>query len=406
MNKRISRTRVRLFLCLLSAALAGIALQRIIAVRQYPEPGPVRRSSPAGEPPTINQSQFRPALPGYEYVFPRDHYSHPAFQTEWWYYTGHLRSATGKTFGYQITFFRSALMPRLINRQSKWATRDVIFAHLALTDETNQKFYFTDRISRSAAGLAGARNTPANGQPDIWLDDWNMQFKSGNGDQQNAKAFGIADDGSTKFGIELSHSALKPLAIHGQNGISQKSAGRGRASHYYSFTRLKSAGKIRIGEQEYAVSGESWFDHEFGSNQLSKEQAGWDWFSIQLDDGRELMLYQLRLKSGKIDPFSSGTLVEKDGTTRHLKHNEYQIEVLDQWRSPHSKATYPSRWKVTLPHEKIAIEITPTVADQELNTQRSTNVTYWEGSVRVTGTQRGKGYVEMTGYETEFNGTF
>jgi len=169
---------------------------------------------------------------------------------------------------------------------------------------------------------------------------------------------------------------------------------------------LKTAGTIRIGKEEFSVSGESWFDHEFGSNQLSKEQAGWDWFSIQLDNGRELMLYQLRLKDGKIDPFSSGTLIEKNGAWRHLKRDEFQIEVLEKWRSPRSKATYPSRWKVAVPREKIALEIVPTVADQELDTQRSTDVTYWEGSVRVTGTQSGKGYVEMTGYAHEFNATF
>ena len=121
---------------------------------------------------------------------------------------------------------------------------------------------------------------------------------------------------------------------------------------------------------------------------------------------RELMLYQLRLKDGKIDPFSSGTLIEKNGAWRHLKRDEFQIEVLEKWRSPRSKANYPSRWKVAVPREKIALKIVPTVADQELDTQRSTGVTYWEGSVRVTGTQSGKGYVEMTGYAEEFNGTF
>ena len=353
----------------------------------------------------ITQTQFKLALPGYEYSFPRDHRAHPEYQTEWWYYTGHLRSTSGQNFGYQLTFFRTSLSPQELKRASKWATREIIFAHLALTDEANQKFYFTDKISREALGLAGARSTPAAGKPDIWLDNWQMQFKSGNGDNQSVRAFGTAED-NTNFGIELSQSALKPLAIHGENGVSQKSAGRGRASHYYSFTRLKSEGTIRIGAQEYSVSGESWFDHEFGSNQLAQNQVGWDWFSIQLDDGRELMLYQLRLKDGKIDPYSSGTLIEKNGETRHLKRDEFQIEVLEKWQSPRSKASYPSRWKVTVPRENIALQIAPTVADQELDTKRSTSITYWEGSVRATGTQTGKGYVELTGYAQQFDGTF
>lgn len=396
MKIRIGRTRVRLFLCLIAVMLAA-TLPVLSAFRQI--------SSPQNSPPPP-PDKFRLALPGYEYSFPRDHRSHPDFQTEWWYYTGHLRSVSGKNFGYQLTFFRTALLPRLVNRQSLWATRDVIFGHLALTDETDQKFYFTDRISRSALGLAGARSTPAEGQPDIWIDDWAMQFKNGNGNQQSLQAFGISADGKTNFGVELTQSALKPPAIHGQNGVSQKSAGRGRASHYYSFTRLKSAGKIRIGAQEYSVVGESWFDHEFGSNQLSDQQIGWDWFSIQFDDGRELMLYQLRLKNGSIDPFSSGTWIEKNGDVRHLKRDEFQIEVRDQWQSPRSQASYPSRWKVTVPREKVVLEIAPTVSNQELDTKRSTNVTYWEGSVRATGTHSGKGYVEMTGYAQKFNGTF
>ena len=403
MKFRISRTPVRLFLCLLLAALAVSTLPRVFAVKGKAAPRDSKTLS----------RQFKLALPGYDYSFPRDHFSHPEYQTEWWYYTGHLRSTSkgnsGKTFGYQLTFFRTSLSPEETKRASKWATREVVFAHLALTDESNRKFYFTDKISRAALGLAGARSTPAAGKPDIWLDDWQMKFETGNGDaqgnNQKLRAFGSAED-NTSFGLSLSQTAQKPLAIHGENGVSQKSEGRGRASHYYSFTRLKSKGKVRIGGVEYSVSGESWFDHEFGSNQLAQNQSGWDWFSIQLDDGRELMLYQLRLKDGQIDPYSSGTLVEKNGATRHLKRDEFQIEVLDFWNSPRSKAKYPARWNLKVPSENIALQIAPTVAAQELDTKRSTRITYWEGSVRATGTQTGKGYVELTGYAQEFNGTF
>ncbi|HVF11053.1 MAG TPA: lipocalin-like domain-containing protein [Abditibacteriaceae bacterium] len=363
---------------------------------------------------------FQPALPGYRYQFPRDHAAHPAHQTEWWYYTGHLQSAAGRRFGYELTFFRHALLPQLKNRPSKWAIRDLILAHFAITDETGRRFYYTDRASRTALGLAGAdtinvdttklaklpsAKLPSAKLPRIWLGRWTLRFAGRGGEVQMLRAEGSSN--STEFAIELTQRALKPPVIHGQNGISQKAAGRGHASHYYSFTRLATTGTLRLGSTRHAVSGQSWFDHEFGSGQLGKGQTGWDWFSIQLADGRELMLYQLRLDNGGIDPFSSGTLVERDGRTRHLGRSEFRIEPLASWRSPHSKALYPARWRVTLPRENVQLEIIPTLADQELNTKRSTQISYWEGSVGVTGTQRGRvlrgvGYVELTGYARPF----
>jgi predicted secreted hydrolase len=348
---------------------------------------------------------FQPALPGYKYQFPRDHASHPAYQTEWWYYTGHLQSSNGGRFGYELTFFRHALLPRLTNRKSKWAIRDVILAHLALTDETGKRFYFTDRAGRTALGLAGADPTTTKKLPRIWLGSWALRFQGRRGEVQTMRANGAS--GGTEFAIDLAQRALKAPVVHGQNGVSQKSEGKGHASHYYSLTRLATSGSLRIGSTRYKVSGQSWFDHEFGSGQLGKGQTGWDWFSIQLDNGRELMLYQLRLRDGSIDPYSSGTVVERDGRTRHLTRAEFRIESLSSWRSPHSGATYPARWRVGLPREKIQLEILPTLADQELSTSHSTQVSYWEGSVRVTGTQRGQpltgvGYVELTGYAKPF----
>lgn len=350
-----------------------------------------------------NSAGFRLALPRYEYAFPRDHGSHPAYQTEWWYYTGHLRSTEPpRNFGYQLTFFRRALVPELKNRTSQWATHDVIFAHLALTDETGKKFYFTNRISRATLQLAGAQ-TGNDSTPRIWIDDWSLIFAPG---EQRLRAMG--ESGSTPFGIELRQRALKDPVIHGEKGVSQKSAGAGRASHYYSLARLQTEGKVRLGDNEYSVTGNSWFDHEFGSNVLASNQTGWDWFSLQLDDGRELMLYQLRLKNGGIDEYSSGTLVEKDGSSRHVKRDDFQIEVVDYWTSPTSGAKYPARWSVKIPREKIDFEIEPTVNNQELHTKGSVGITYCEGSVRVSGQNGiiGKGYVEMTGYAEEFDGTF
>ncbi|MDF2439663.1 MAG: hypothetical protein JWN98_647 [Abditibacteriota bacterium] len=369
-------------------------------------------------------AKFRLALPGYTYQFPRDHGAHRAFQTEWWYYTGHLRDAQKRRFGYQLTFFRNALQPALPMRASRWAIRDVMFAHLALTDESGRRFLFCDRIARAAAGLAGADDltqtargsgTKASTQstlPRMWLHDWVLQFSGKGGERQFVRAGGenFSAVGPLPFAIEFTHHAQKPPVRHGTNGISQKSAGVGRASHYYSQTRLATTGTIRIGTQKYVVSGESWFDHEFGSSQLNPRHAGWDWFSLQLGDGRELMLYQLRYKNGGVDPYSSGTLIEKDGRARHLKLADFRIESLATARM-RSGTSYPSRWRISLPREKLQLEITPALPDQELNTRRSTGIAYWEGLIDCRGTQngqpvRGVGYVELTGYARPIGSTF
>lgn len=348
-------------------------------------------------------SSFEPALPGYKFQFPRDHGSHPAYQTEWWYYTGHLQSAKGHRFGYQLTFFRTALVPTISGRTSRWATRDIIFAHFALSDLSGQRFFNTDRINRAALKLAGAdkAGTPS---PHIWIGDWNLKFSGPRGSLQMLRASG--EHNGTAFSLTLSQRALKPPALHGQNGVSQKSAGAGHASHYYSYTRLATNGTVKLGGEKFTVTGQSWFDHEFGSDQMQPQQTGWDWLSLQLADGRELMLYQLRLKSGKLEPLSSGTIVEKDGRTRHLKLQDFQIQSLATWRSPRSGGTYPAKWRVRVPREKIDLTITPQLADQELNPQRGAPFDYWEGAVAVTGTHKGQGYIELTGYSRPMGGMF
>ncbi|HEX9996184.1 MAG TPA: lipocalin-like domain-containing protein, partial [Abditibacterium sp.] len=357
-------------------------------------------------------AEFRLALPGYKFQFPRDHGSHPAFATEWWYYTGHLKAENGQRFGYQLTWFRTALAPK-VARKSSWAARDVFFAHFALTDERGKRFFFSDRIARGNLGLAGA--TEGAKLPRIFVGPWNLQFSGKNGEKQSLRASAKSDAMGTKnqsFALELSQISLKPPAIQGQNGVSQKSAGRGRASHYYSFTRLQTTGVLTLGTQKLRVSGQSWFDHEFGSNQLDQSQVGWDWFSIQLRDGRDLMLYRLRLRNGGIEPFSSGTLVEKNGTTRHLKVADFRMTPLATWKSGETGANYPTRWKIELPRLKINLEVNAALENQELRPRRSgVNLSYWEGSIAVSGTQNGRaisgvGYLEMTGYASAFRSTF
>ncbi|PQV62972.1 putative secreted hydrolase [Abditibacterium utsteinense] len=364
------------------------------------------------------QPKFRLALPGYKFQFPRDHGSHPQFATEWWYYTGHLKSQNGRRFGYQMTWFRTALTPK-VTRKSAWATRDIIFCHIALTDEGGQKFFFSDRIGRANLGLSGATegfSTKNQAKlPRIYSGDWSLQFGGKTGEKQSFRASAISDAGATagqNFALSLSQTALKPPVIQGERGVSQKSAGRGQASHYYSFTRLATRGILTLGLEKLSVSGQSWFDHEFGSSQLSPNQIGWDWFSLQLSDGRELMLYRLRLKNGGIEPFSSGTLVERSGRSRHLKLADFRLTPLSFWKSDATGATYPARWKIEVPREDLRLEVSPTLENQELRPKRSgANLSYWEGSVSASGTQNGRaisaaGYLEMTGYASAFQNTF
>ncbi len=330
-------------------------------------------------------------------VFPDDHGPHPDFQTEWWYYTGNLVSTGGDLFGYQLTFFRRALTPEVerIERPSNWTSDQVYMAHFALTDVSERSFQAFERFSRSGADLADAQSNPFT----VWLLDWQVKEIED----------GVYQLKATKNGIELDLrlTDLKGPVLQGDQGYSQKGPLPGDASHYYSLTRLNSMGSLRISETLYQVSGTSWMDHEFSTSALSDEQIGWDWFSIQLDDQSELMLFQIRREDGSIDPFSSGTWISPDGSTSKLDLDDFQISVQDTWRSPHTGATYPGKWNISIPSKNLSLELTPLLQDQEL--QVSYN--YWEGAVNVQGSINsepisGKGYVELTGYAGSMAGQF
>jgi predicted secreted hydrolase len=347
---------------------------------------------------------FKRALPGKTFSFPQDHFSHPEFKTEWWYYSGHLhsRDQDKKLFGYQLTFFRTGMRRDAKDQKSKWSIKDLYFGHLALTDESKKRFEYREKISRGSLGEAGA-SPYANGAKTfrVWIEDWSLEGRGPEMREHFLRA------GDKDLGIELLLEPQKKPLVHGKNGISQKAEGAGYASHYYSITRLKTEGEISLKGQEYPVQGVSWMDHEFGSSQLRQYQAGWDWFSLQLDQGTDLMLYQIRHKDGKIDPYSSGTILYADGSQRHLSSKEFQIEPLDRWKSQRSGATYPSKWRIQVPGHRVELILDPTVKDQELITKESTRVTYWEGSVKVEGKVenspvKGAGYVELTGYAKPF----
>jgi len=341
---------------------------------------------------------FRLAQPGWRYEFPRDHGAHPDFKTEWWYYTGHLTAAGREQFSYQLTFFRVGVRRPDPQARSAWSLHTLYFAHLALTDISGRKFVFHEKAGRGALGMAGAET----GRYRVWLDDWQAELQ-GEAHHLQAAAPGLA--------LDLVLTPGKPPVVHGQDGLSRKAAGEGFASHYYSLTRLATRGALTYGGRVYEVEGESWMDHEFSSSQLAPEQTGWDWFSLQLDDGHELMLYVLRRQDGQLDPFSSGTLIDPRGQGRHLSLAEFRIQPLATWTSRKSGAVYPAGWQVQLPELGYELTLAPTLPDQELITSQSTQITYWEGSVRVVGTHQGrpvagKGYVELTGYAGALGGRF
>ena len=332
--------------------------------------------------------------------FPRDHGAHPAYRTEWWYFTGNLSDESDRQFGYQLTFFRFGVRGEVESGGNPWQVRDLYMAHFTVTEVEENNFSVAERISRAGPGLAGARTD----RMEVWVYNWSAVMKE-------SVIMLEARDGALELNLTL--TPVKPLVFHGTNGLSKKGAGEGQASYYTSFTSLETRGFLRIGENglKREVKGTSWFDHEFGSNQLAQNQEGWDWFSLHLSDGRDLMLYFLRRTGGIIEPASSGTLVEADGTARHLPLEAVSLEVLDRWKSPASGGTYPGRWKIDVPAGKLELVIAPLVRNQELITKESTGVVYWEGAVGGAGTSKGEkvtaeGYVELTGYAGSMGGVF
>jgi predicted secreted hydrolase len=341
-------------------------------------------------------ADWRLALPGWKYEFPRDHGNHPEFKIEWWYFTGNLAAADGREFGYQLTFFRRGVMPLDANiiPLSHFVTSSVKFAHFAVSDINGGAFHFFQKLSRGAFGEAGFGER----QRLAWIEDWSCEFDADGAFRISAKA----DD----LSLELKLKPEKPLVIHGQDGVSKKAEGEGRASHYYSFTRLGSEGTLRMGNQEFAVSGLSWFDHEWATNQLAANQVGWDWFSLQLDDGSDLMLFQLRSKDGGRDPNSAGTYVDAEGAATSLTEVDFALEPVETWSSPESAGRYPIKWRITIPQLQVHLEVSATLNDQEL---RLKPIEYWEGSVRAWGSVgergvKGSGYLEMTGYSGAITG--
>jgi predicted secreted hydrolase len=326
---------------------------------------------------------YRVALPGYHYQFPRDHFSHPEFRTEWWYYTGNVRARDGHRYGFELVFFRQGQDRKPADNPSAWRVDDLYLAHLALTDVDAGRFRYFKRLNRAGPGIAGIAFDAGR----IWNGNWQVRWDKAS-DVQTLTA--VAD--GVNFSLRL--TPRKPAVIHGENGVSQKAAGAGKASYYVSFPRLAVEGRLDGAE----VTGSAWMDHEWFTYQLDAAQQGWDWFSVQLDNGAELMLFELRRTDGGTDAYSSGTLIAADGRATHLRRADFELRPLEDWTSPKTGARYPVRWRISVPSRGIALECAAAVANQELVSEDDTGPTYWEGAVNYSGSAAGVGYLEMTGY--------
>ncbi|HRZ22984.1 MAG TPA: lipocalin-like domain-containing protein [Candidatus Contendobacter sp.] len=381
MNRHLGVWAARLLAMLVIGLIGAYLLQ--------PSPPPSRDVAVSSALGGADSAGYQRAYAPRPFQFPADHGPHPEFRNEWWYVTGNLADNAGRSFGYQLTIFRIALSPTAPPADSSWRVNQVYMGHFALTDVANNRHYHFERFSRGALGLAGAQATPFR----VWLEDWALT--GGESDlfplRLRAREGAIA--------LDLTLDAGKPAVLQGDQGLSQKSAEPGNASYYYSHTRMPTQGTVSVAGQSFTVSGASWLDREWSTSALGPDQSGWDWFALQLDDGRDLMFYRLRRKDGGMDSFSKGILVEPGGQTQLLRGNDVELQPLGQWVSPHTSDRYPSGWRLRLPAEHLDLTVTPKVADQEMRL----TVRYWEGAVAVSGQARdrpvtGQGYLEMTRY--------
>lgn len=335
---------------------------------------------------------FAQALEPRPFVFPEDHGSHDPFRTEWWYFTGNLRTADDRHFGFELTFFRYAIAAASAPRASAWATRQIWMAHLALTDTQRRRFEATERLSRGALGLAGARSD----RFAVWVEDWTAAQSDTSAPIQLTAS---ADD----FGIDLRLEPRKPVVLQGENGLDRKGPEVGNASYYYSWPRLEVRGHVQpVAEQAVAVTGLAWLDREWSTSALSPGVVGWDWFALQLSDGRDLMFYRLRDAAGDATAWSGGSIVAADGTSRRLTPESVRLDVLETWTSPDTGVAYPVGWRMQVPAHGLDLSIQPVLADQEIDL----SVRYWEGAVAIESADparsiSGSGYLELAGYAAD-----
>ena len=334
-------------------------------------------------------------IPGYAYKFPRDHFAHPAFDSEWWYYTGNLSTASGRHFGFELTFFRRARAVE-IREPSAWDLDHIWLAHFTITDTREERFVVAERVNRSGPGIAGADAEKGR----IWNGNWSAEWRPGDEGRPTQVLTAMNPEAS----LRLTLTPRKPVVVHGREGISRKSASDPRsASHYLSFTRLAATGSIALEGERHAVTGLAWMDHEFFADHPIEGKVGWDWMSLQLGDGTDLMLFGIRDAEGGYGPDTTGTLVDADGIARHVEFGGVRLRPGRRWRSGATGAEYPVEWEIEVPDFDLRLDVRPRLDGQEVYTEGGLLPTYWEGAVRVSGERRGRpvagvGYLEMTGY--------
>ncbi len=379
----------RLFIFLVIIAIA-------VAVFVYGRPSEAAVSTNASlESLLVDDGQtseaFARALVPNNVEFPRDLGPHEAYQTEWWYYTGNLETDSGRPFGYQFTIFRRSLLPDeemvLPDDPSAWRSNQIYLAHFTISDIEAGQFYPAERFSREGDGLAGAQAEPYR----VWLENWSAE--------QVAPGQVRIQAETDEAALDLLLQETLPPILHGDGGLSQKGLEVGNASYYYSIVQQATTGEVTVAGESFAVSGRSWKDHEYSTSALSPGSIGWDWFSLQLDDGSALMLFQIRREDGTLEPASSGTFIYPDGTTEPISLGDWELEVLDSWTSPTSGGEYPVAWQLSLPEIDLSLQGEALMDNQELNV----STVYWEGAVKFQGEREGQpveaaGYIEMTGY--------
>ena len=322
--------------------------------------------------------------PGYSIELPRDEGSHPQFRTEWWYLTGWVETASGEPLGFQITFFRNR--PGVDeDNPSRFVARQVLFAHVAISDPRRGALMRGEKSARAGFGLAEA----AEGSLAVKIDDWSLRQ---DGERYTAVA------ATSEFALQLECLRVQPPLLNGKNGFSQKGPQPQSASYYYSLPQLQASGRIVIGGREQRVHGVAWFDHEWSSSMFDEQARGWDWIGLNLNDGGALMVQRIRDDAGK--PYWAGaTLREPGQPDRVFAPADVTWSAVRRWRSPHTGVSYPVEWKITVGGRTILLR--PLLDDQENDARASTGTLYWEGAVRAfdeRGQAIGRGYLELTGY--------
>jgi predicted secreted hydrolase len=364
----------------------------------------------AAEIPTLTDDGFAIPQFGRHFIFPRDHGSHNDFAIEWWYITGHLAATNGGQFGFQATFFRRALAtPDNTNHSpsAAFGNDQIYLAHMALVNKTSGEFRYQERLNRNGWDADAATNTLA-----VRNGNWSLRLLPKDSAAFSPDVFELRSTIGADISFALTLTPGKPLVIFGTNGVSRKAADPSASSHYLTFPRLATTGTLTLVETNLAVTGESWMDHEFSSSQLGAGQVGWDWLSLQLFDGRELMAYRMRRADGSTDPFSTVAWIDQQSHVRQTGPEQFHWTILKRWHSRKTGADYPAlvRLEATNPNtgKTETFIVQPDVADQELAGSTG-GVAYWEGACRVLDENQkeiGRAYMELTGYGESLKGKF